>query len=144
MQRLNPKDIFIKYIDRGPKQGVHNGENDAGKKASKCPPRHPRTFWRRQSEQVPGIQLYWNLIKTHILYILGSYLIGPVLVMRREMTNATTVVRSRVLGKLPRKGTQRVADRIATSTWRSKCGEILILVLTLPVGVSDRMALQLH
>ena len=64
--------------------------------------------------------------------------------MKREMTNATTVVRSRVLGKLPRKGTQRVADRIATSTWRSKSGEILILVLTLPVGVSDRMALQLH
>ena len=88
----------IEYIDRGPKQGVNNGENDAGKKASKCLSRHQRAFWRRQSEQVPGIQLYWNLI----LYILGSYLIGPVLVMRREMTNATTVVRRRVLGKLPR------------------------------------------
>ena len=24
----------IEYIDRGPKQGVHNNENDAGKKAS--------------------------------------------------------------------------------------------------------------
>ena len=64
--------------------------------------------------------------------------------MRREMTHAAIVVRRRVLGKLPRKGTQRVADRIATSTWRCKSGEILILVLTSPVGVSDRMALQLH
>ena len=88
----------IEYIDRGPKQGVNNNENDAGKKASKCPSRHPRAFWRRQSEQVPGIQLYWNLI----LYILGFYLIGPVLVMRREMVNATIVVRRRVHGKLPR------------------------------------------
>ena len=25
---------YIKYIDRGPKQGVNNNENDAGKKAS--------------------------------------------------------------------------------------------------------------
>ena len=92
----------IEYIDRGPKQGVNNNENDAGKKASKCPSRHPGAFWRRQSEQVPGLQLFWNLIKTHILYILGSYLIGPVLAMRMEMTDATIVVRRRVLGKLPR------------------------------------------
>ena len=94
--------VFCPYIDRGPEHGVNNGENDAGKKASKYLSRYRRAFWRRQSEQVPGVELYWYLVKTHILHSLGSYLIGPVLVMRREMVNATIVVRRRVHGKLPR------------------------------------------
>ena len=86
----------------------------------------------------------WNKLLAWPAYFGFSNLIGPSLVMRREMKKATMVVSTRVHGKAPRKGTQRVPERIATSTLtlqkmkpdHNSCFEI-------PVDVSDRMAEQL-
>ena len=82
-------------VDGGPKKGGSNCKKNAGKKASKFSTRNPRTFWGGQSKQVPGTDLC-------PVYFWFYYLIGPSLVMRKEMRKATMVVRTRVHGKAPR------------------------------------------
>ena len=87
--------VCVVDINGGPKKDGSNCKKNAGKESPAYTTRHPRTFWGRQPEKVSGTDSCPDCVEF-------DYLMGPSLVMKREMTKATIVVRSKVLGKVHR------------------------------------------
>ena len=89
--------VCVVDINGGPKKDGSNCKKNAGKEASTRTARNRGAFWGRQTKQVPGTA------ETHVLYLLGfANLIGPSLVIRRDMRKVAMVARSKVLGKVLR------------------------------------------